>query len=167
MRFEKTRCGLARRRLNAFIDGELSQRDRLFVSRHIERCSRCRGALDEIAMLEPLLRESDIPDIPERLIGAVMYEAGKRVHAMPTGRLLRFELAFSRAAVAAALILGIAAGSLLGWNTVREATMSPANRDSGGVDIVAANRLDVFSAAPYGSIESAFIPIETGGREGD
>ena len=167
MRFEKTRCGLARRRLNAFIDGELSQRDRLFVSRHIERCSRCRGALDEIAMLEPLLRESDIPDIPEQLIGTVMSEARKRVHVMPTARFLRLERAFSRAAVIAALITGIATGLLFGWSAGRGMTASSVNADSGGVDIVVANRLDVFGAAPYGSIESAFIPIETGAGEGD
>lgn len=172
MVFENIHCGFVRRRLNAYIDGELTGRDREFVSRHLERCSECRGARDGLVMLEPLLREFDIPDVPERLVEGIMFEATERVrrgfprvHAAPSARPGRFERAFSRAAVAAVLMIGLAAGSFLGWSAWRGEAAPSASDDPGSVNVEVVYSLNVFGTAPYGSIESAFTTAENGGKE--
>lgn len=164
MMFKSRRCGYVRSRLSAFIDGELSEKDMKTVLNHVESCSRCRRALDELKMLEPLLLEYVVSGVPEKLMENIMAEAGKKaekefpgVRDVPAAWTARIGPAFSRAAIAAALIIAIAAGSLMGWNTGHDMTGAPSAGHSDGIDIEVAYGLDAFSAAPYGSIESAFI----------
>ncbi|MEW5946085.1 MAG: zf-HC2 domain-containing protein [bacterium] len=173
MMFKSRRCGYVRCRLSACIDGELSGKDMKIVLSHVESCSGCRRALDELKMLDPLLREYDVPSVPENLIKNIMTEAGRRtagefpgVRDVPAAWTARIGPAFSRAAVAAVLMIGLAAGSFFGWSAGRGKSAPSASDDPGSVNVEVVYSLDVFGAAPYGSIESAFAMAKNGGEEG-
>ena len=51
-----TGCGRVRKQLGAFLDGELSGADRLFVSQHLTECPRCAEEQQEIRDLGEMLR---------------------------------------------------------------------------------------------------------------
>lgn len=51
-----TACGRVRKQLGAFLDGELSGADRLFVSQHLTECRRCAEEHQEIRDLGEMLR---------------------------------------------------------------------------------------------------------------
>jgi anti-sigma factor RsiW len=51
-----TTCGRVRKRLGAFLDGELSGAERVFVSEHLTECPRCAEEHHEIRDLGEMLR---------------------------------------------------------------------------------------------------------------
>jgi len=50
-------------RLQAYLDGELSDRDRAAVSDHLEACAECRTALEELRELQALLMADPQPEL--------------------------------------------------------------------------------------------------------
>lgn len=51
-------CGAARRRLDAYHDGELSFSEQIAVSSHLEWCDDCAAALDDLRQVRDVLRNS-------------------------------------------------------------------------------------------------------------
>ncbi|MGB8656567.1 MAG: zf-HC2 domain-containing protein [Candidatus Zixiibacteriota bacterium] len=51
------RCRKARKRLSAFVDGELGEREKEGISRHIETCPSCGEKAKALSSLSVLLRE--------------------------------------------------------------------------------------------------------------
>jgi anti-sigma factor RsiW len=49
-------------KLDAYLDGELNQRDRTEVEAHLETCSMCREELDDLRQLSSLLKAAPQPE---------------------------------------------------------------------------------------------------------
>lgn len=105
-------CYRTRRRLDAYLDGVLDERDARSTARHISACPACRRQIDSLRRVQALLRA--VPAVPgpdwtgfwPGIVRGI--EAGRRVAVAPAWpRWVRPTWAFG-GAVAAALVLFVA-----------------------------------------------------------
>jgi anti-sigma factor RsiW len=160
-------CAGNRKRLNAYIDGELPERTRCEVERHLAECPACRRECDELRGLAPFLRNDEVPPVPAGLSARILAEAAlrqKRKQAPTAARLGWREFLFQpwlvRGATTTALVAGLAIGALMGWT-------SYLRLDSGQWVIITTDEnvarnmyaFDVLGAEPRGSIEAATLAL--------
>lgn len=165
-------CAGNRKRLNALIDGELPERSRCEVERHLLECSACRREFDELRGLAPLLEKDEVPPVPAGLSARILAEATFRQRRKEAEimsdwqwREFLFQPWLVRGATTAALVVGLAIGALMGWTSY----LRP---DSGQRVIVATDAntarnmyaFDVLGAEPRGSIEAATLALLDDGR---
>ena len=166
------RCRSILRHLNAYSDGELPERDRLSVEKHLASCGSCRARLDEIRETVAMLRGNlPVPPVPDELFAriAAKAETASRRDASeggfpwPLRNSLRLIAGFStrmRIAACAAALMGLAAGLSLdgGWTTVREIGIEPEGGTYG---------LEWFEPAPPGSLVSIYTALTAQPRDGE
>ena len=165
-------CAKNRKRLNAYMDGELPERKRRNVERHLAHCSACRLELEGLRGLGPLLRHDEAPPVPAGLSARIMAEAAFRQRLKEAGktsvrqwREFLFKPWLVRGVTTAALIIGLAVGAWMGWTS----RLGP---DSGkGVAMSTHENIgrnmyafDVLGAEPRGSLEAATLALLDDGR---
>jgi anti-sigma factor RsiW len=149
------RCRSILRRLNAYSDGELPERERLSVEEHLASCGSCRARLEEIRETVAMLRGNlPVPPVPDELFARITAKAETASRReVSDGRFpSRLIAGFStrmRIAACAAAIMGFAAGLSLdgGWTSVREIGIEPEGSTFG---------LEWFEPAPPGSLVSIY-----------
>ncbi len=53
-------------RLSAFIDGQLSEEERVQVRKHLQSCSRCQTSMDTLGWTVKLLKQAPLPPLPRQ-----------------------------------------------------------------------------------------------------
>ncbi len=160
-------CAKNRKYLNAYIDGELPERTRREVERHLAGCPACLLELDGLRGLAPLLEKDEVPPVPAGLSARILAEAAFRQRRKETEKMsgwqwreFLFQPWLVRGATTAALVVGLAVGALMGWTSY----LRP---DSGQWVIMATDEkaarnmyaFDVLGAEPRGSIEAATLAL--------
>lgn len=150
--------------LNAYLDGEVSERLRHTLDSHLATCESCRGRLDEIRGVARLFEDTlPVPPVPDRLAMQIMAEAQKRRSARVSKKHFpplawnpvqwSLELSASiRFAAFATLLLTFIAVLFFNVGNVTET----------GVNIEAGNDLygiEWFSPTPPGSIGSIYLAM--------
>jgi anti-sigma factor RsiW len=158
-------CAKNRKYLNAYIDSELPERTRREVERHLAGCPACLLELDGLRGLAPFLEKDEVPPVPAGLSARILAEATFRQRRKEAEKMsgwqwreFLFQPWLVRGATTAALIVGLAVGSLMGWTSY----LRP---DSGQWVIMATDEnatrnmyaFDVLGAEPRGSIEAATL----------
>jgi anti-sigma factor RsiW len=155
--------------LGAFLDGELNQRESEAVEAHLRKCVTCSTVLQGLRLLGPVLRTLETPAPPSDLASRILTAAWARQQTGKTSpEVIRFrkvpQPAWTwalRGATTAALIIGLSAGTYMGWTVFR-------NTDSARPSAGASSNqpfesllfsLDALSAAPRGSIEAATLEL--------
>ncbi|MDZ7385627.1 MAG: zf-HC2 domain-containing protein [candidate division KSB1 bacterium] len=94
--------------LDAYLDGELSRRERLQVEAHVRTCPRCRAELDGHRQLHAKLRTLPVLSCPEEVIARVQArctpQVVRRWHAAVRPR-FGWRLAMVGATVAVAMLI--------------------------------------------------------------
>lgn len=108
------RCFRARKRLSAYLDGELNRRRRAAIDEHLGRCRRCAAELDRLKEQWAALSDVGLaPPIPSDLWDDVV-EAVDQAERSSWYRLRRVGMVRA-ACVIVCVILGFAGGALLSW----------------------------------------------------
>lgn len=165
-------CHRCQKRLGAFLDGELSTRERASVERHLRMCDSCRARLKDLRDVDLFLHTLDVALPPATLTSRILaaaYERKTSVEKKPTGFWRKAgmpEFWVLKGATAAALIVGLTMGAYMGWTSYWDAGLarsstSAAENEAIDGDVYA---LDVLSAAPRGSIEAATLELLGDGR---
>ena len=162
-------CIKCRKRLNAYLDGELGDKKRAAVERHLAACKSCRTVLQSLRDLEPALLTVDVPAAPSDLRSRIMAEAylAKRRGAEESSR-RRTKMRLSpgwvlKGATTATLILGLTIGAYMGWQSFGMESAAQ-SRMTASADMSADNLVyayDTMSAAPPDSIEAAVLSLVT------
>ena len=168
------RCKHVTRRLDAYVTGEVSARDRVQIEAHLEGCPNCRKALARLKGMADLLGQIQVPPVPEGFAGRVMALAQERV-AKPKGVLVSpWDLVAwwqtislpVRVAAGVVLVLGLGMGILMGLGTWQEAPDVTAGQGAQS-DPLAAYNLDYLTDAPNGSLAESFLTLtSTGNQQG-
>ena len=150
--------------LNAYVDGELSERRRRAVEAHLTGCGPCRGRLEEIRALAGLFEDTlPVPPVPDGLAARIMREARRTQRVkipagpspFPAWNPLRWIAGLSapmRLAACATVILAIVLGlSVGGKNVTRQNVFAQQGKDLYG--------LEWFAAVPPGSIGSIYLAM--------
>ena len=154
------KCRKASQKLNAYLDGELSQRTAAGVREHLEVCAQCAG---ELAEMERLNRALGADLGVERSLGLAVrirrraQERAARRQPVPIGALLRVRLA---TAVAAVLVMGVGV-TIGGLMSSSVSAIEVAREGAWGPMADADLQLSSLSAAPPTSM--AAVLLELGG----
>ena len=160
-------CTKNRKHLNAYMDGELPERTRREVERHLSECSTCRFVYDDLRRLAPFLENDEVPPVPAGLSSRILAEAACRQNrkespiAVGCGwRELLLQPWLVRGATTAALVVGLAMGGWMGWTSQRSPDsgqwVARTTTESVASDMYA---FDVLSAEPRGSIAAATLTL--------
>jgi anti-sigma factor RsiW len=149
------RCSSVRRRLSAYVDGELPAREARKLESHLAGCQRCSADYEEMAEVHHLFAGAQRYSAPQGFPAAVM----EKVQALPTKAFFPVPL-LVRFAGAAAVVLAIAAGAVSGDVLMRSVV---AHRVSERATVMASLSLDAFDASPPGSLGHGYLAV-TGGR---
>jgi anti-sigma factor RsiW len=101
-------CGVPRERVHAWLDGELSVEEGLEAERHARTCAECAAAYRSALALREAIRGAGLVAAPPGSL-----EARVRARLVQEGRPSRPRGVPAWAALAAALVLGAALGTLL------------------------------------------------------
>ena len=159
-------CEHIRKKLNAYMDGELPEKQRPIVEAHLASCESCRRQLEDIRGIDELFQGTlSVPPVPDGLVARIMAEARRKQpmgipekHSLlPVWNPLQWiaELSASmRLAACATVILALVAGLSLdgGQITGRNASIEPEKNLYG---------LEWFDPAPPDSIGSVYIAMAT------
>nr|MBC7246065.1 zf-HC2 domain-containing protein [Chloroflexota bacterium] len=118
-RWTKTEHEFCQEELSAFLDGQLSQRERQRVERHLKKCSACQRDLVSLQQTVALLRSTPVLK-PPRSFFIPVSERAKQKQAQRT----RLVYGYLRAATAVAtvlLVLVISSDAVLRFATVTSA----------------------------------------------
>jgi len=108
-------CAKHQDRLSDYIDGLLSERERLDVERHLQECGDCRTICEDLLYIRQLSRElpeyEPTPQLWERIAAAIAAETRADSYSVPKGnRRLWPRPIFAAAAVA---VIALLVGALL------------------------------------------------------
>ena len=166
------RCTKAQQRLEAYLGGEMEDRERTRLERHFASCTKCDRALERARQMRAVLRREMAPPVPDgfhaRLMARAREHAGRRRWserilrpfgwrpAMPVGL---------RAAAAAGVIVALGLGMLIGrdmWHAGEPWEASQAQVAE--ADPVRLYRLDYLGDTPEGSMTGAYVSLVSTGQ---
>jgi len=163
------RCRTARRRLNAYLDGELLAAERSRMEEHLDHCEGCRAALERLrGVADALAAASAPPPVPEGFHWRLMARAAQNSEqSRRRPVVVRLWSSFSpamRLAAAAMLVLGIGLGGLIGWDLSRATAKPP--QGVAASDPNAVYGFDYLSEAPGGSLADAYLTLASAANGG-
>ena len=148
------KCSKAHKHITLSIDGELPERDMKTLEDHMKACNTCRAELEESKGLHNLFANADRFKAPYGFHAKIM----ANVNTARTGRLLQVPIRVRLAEAAMVLVL-VAAGIMSGAFLVKGLMPGQAG------DVVASLHLDVFGAAPPGTLGGAYLAMTEAGNE--
>ena len=161
-------CLRHRKRLGAYLDGELSGRERASVERHLEMCDSCRAVLSGLKELKPLLIAFDVPPVPSGLTARVMTAERNRQREAATAdwnplKWWRMTSAPMRWAAVVMPIVGLAAGLVLEWTSAPPIAQTTTAAQADPLD---AYQLDYLGDLPAGSLADSYLELVMATNEG-
>ena len=156
------KCERVKRKLVAYLDGELEQRLKFKVKKHLSQCATCKGEAGLLQKTVRLLKEQ------EHVMPSVSFETRlwERIHQVKNRHLLpevvvgRLGRALVPAVAVLVLVVGIVVGSLVGNVTI------PSPGTSQEEAYAMAIGLDNFQDAPPGSLPEVYFTLATAGEVG-
>ena len=154
-------CKYAQKQLRAFSLGELSVDIRQMVNEHLSGCVACRLKLAAVDDVAGVLAAAKMPPIPVGFSARVLAMARQRRNAevAETWNLMhwwRLTSAPMHAAAAAALVIGLAVGLLMGQASAPLPSHSVGQKQPDPAD---AYPLDYFGAAPGDSLAANYFAL--------
>jgi anti-sigma factor RsiW len=159
------RCEEVRLKIDAYVSGELSPQAGSAVEEHLKACDGCRRAAATARQLIVLGQTLPTPPVPEGLAQRLQTLARQRiarlVPAAASWSLVAWWRMVSmpmRAAAAAVLVIGLATGVLMGWNTLQAPAISPTQAVSQANPLAPYN-VDYLTEAPDGSLAQTYLAL--------
>jgi len=153
------KCKKARRKLNAFLDGELSVREADRVRQHLEACEQCAEELRALERLNGLLQLLPSPRFAVGLVAAIrrraegQLEVNRRPAAIAG---LLPERVVTAVAAALLMAVGLLAGGLMGSSiSAAEVAQLRAQAQMAEADL----GLGSLGAAPPTSVAAAYLEL--------
>jgi anti-sigma factor RsiW len=164
------RCEDVTTRLDAYAAGELQPVLAAKLAAHLESCESCRQSLARLKRLVAVLGQASVPPVPVGFASRVMAQArSRRTAAASAGwnplRWWRLVPVPMHAAAAAVLVIGLAAGLVMGWATL-PASQAPPAQAAVQADPLDAYNLDYLGDAPSGSLADSYLALVSG-RNGE
>ena len=156
------RCRQVQKYLHAYHDAELPAGVCEAVAGHLRTCAGCRQALTRLEQLADLLHTARASPVPPGFADRVLARARSLAEAAPQGLGARRTFFGSwiaaptavRAAAAIVVGIGLAGGTVMGWQTGRRTAAPPAADDP-----VVVYNLDYLGGTPEGSLPGAYLTL--------
>ena len=150
------KCKKIRKKLVAYLDGELGEKQKLLIKRHLLECAECRKEVDLLSRTSCLLKNQ--PRIKSSLDFDV--NLWRKINSLEKREitphpLKRVAYIILPAAVAAALIIGVFMGNLVEKLTPSQNVNTPNLEE----EYLSSIGLDSFEDFPPGSLPQAYFSL--------
>lgn len=135
--------------ISAYLDNALEEKERISVEAHLKGCSRCAEALEEMKSLRRTFSASERFKAPFGFSTRVLARVGESDRKKSPW----FVPVFARFVEAAVLVLVISVGITAGTFITKGL---PSGRAE---DLASSMSLDLFDAAPPGSLGNAYLAV--------
>ena len=166
------RCTKAQQRLEAYLGGEMEDRERTRLERHFASCTKCDRALERVRQMRAVLGREMAPSVPDGFHARLMARAREQVESRRRSRRILRPFVWRPAmpvglpaAVAAGVIVALGVGILIGrdmWRVQEPQEAQPAQ--VAGTDPVRLYRLDYLGDTPEGSMTGAYVSLVSTGQ---
>lgn len=143
------KCKRVKRRLSAFLDDELKEKEKKEVKWHLEGCSSCSKELEGLSFSWDILLKLEPVEPPPYIIQRTIAEVTAGKEKMPWWQ----EILLRPATVMAIIVLGILIGGLLGQSLYL-------NNNYPGEEFAVSIYLDSFAEFPEGSVGKILLEEE-------
>jgi anti-sigma factor RsiW len=160
-------CVRIRKRLGAYLDGELNDRETGAVDTHVATCETCRATVEELRRLAPAMHAVKVPPVPPGLADQVMARARARL-ATPRRPVTRNSLQWWQS-VSTPLRFGACATLLLAFLfglTIGRGDFLSGNEQTIADGAAGMEGFEWFSQTPPASLGSTYIVIASNDVEG-
>jgi anti-sigma factor RsiW len=160
--------------LEAYLGGELTEKEHARMDDHFASCAECARALEHARQLHTTVGEKMTPPLPVGFHGRLMARAREQAEKRSwTERIVRpvgwrpAMPARLRVAAAAAVVVALGLGMLIGRDMWRgQEPPEPQAAQVAEADPVRLYRVDYLAEAPDGSLAGAYVSlVSTGGGE--
>jgi anti-sigma factor RsiW len=153
-------CSQVQKRLSAYIDGEITEKERILISKHLGSCPSCTEELNAIKALGTVMNDLDHITVPAYFRAHVkqrIKDQGSR--PLPIIEIIR--RAVFPVTTTAALIISILIGNFIGKTLYRDVAEIPAQEDS---EIAGTFGLTSMNEFPEGSLSNVYYEYVPGGN---
>lgn len=155
------RCPQVKRNLSAYVDGEVSDSDKKFISEHLKHCPECHKemtALTNVVAAMNILQGAEVPlFFMTRLKQRLQEEAG------PLPVLVKIRKFMLSAASVLAMVVSLLIGNQIGRILYYSIAETSVEQSSGTTDILG---LGTFEEFPNGSLSDMYNELLAGGNNG-
>jgi anti-sigma factor RsiW len=154
------RCSRIHKRLSAFLDGELPEKERKSISEHLKTCEICQGELEGLSLVSDSLDILGAKTAPPFFGARVKRRVAglERRRSLPAPALERVRRATIPAAAVALLCLSILAGGGLGRGIYELREEKTSREELELVDFIGAGS---FGGLSNGSLGTAYTDLVT------
>jgi anti-sigma factor RsiW len=157
-------CKKVRIQIDAYCAGEVSPEARSAIEKHLQSCDACRNEYAAVQRMASLFDKAVLtPPVPEGFAQRVQTLARRRsaqpvAAAWNLSQWWRAATVPLRAAAAAVLMIGVAVGVLMGWNTWHSHSDRSA-QSAEQRDPLAQHNVDYLTSTPDGSLEQSYLTL--------
>ncbi len=155
------KCSKIKRRISAYIDGEVPEHERNLISEHLQQCEECAVELAALSAATDALNEIKGIEVPPFFMTRLRQNIREQTETVSIRQKIK-RLVFSAVtafAVIASVLVGNQAGKILYSSIAR--THEPAVAETGDVF-----GLGAFEEFPDGSLSDIYYELITGGDNG-
>jgi len=155
------KCSKVRKKISAYLDGEMPEHKRIIISEHLQQCKECRADLAALSAVTDALDDIEGIEVPPYFMTRLRQNIKEQRE--PVSSLQRIKnLAFAAVtafAVIASLFIGNQAGRIL-YQSMAQTTES---LEAETTDVFG---LGAFEEFPNGSLSDVYNELVTGGNNG-
>ena len=155
------KCSKIKKRLSAYLDGEMPGQERRIISEHLKQCGECQAELAALSSVVDALETIEGFEVPPYFMTRLRQTVREQEKPMPfLQRMKRLAISAATAVgVIASLFIGNQAGKNLYQSITR--TSEPVVAETGNVF-----GLGAFDEFPEGSLSDIYDELVTGGNSG-
>ena len=154
-------CHNIKKRLSAYLDGEITDEEEEIILEHLAGCEKCREELAAFSEVQDSLRMIKGMDVPPYFMTRLRQQIREEKQPLPFYERVRSAVISAATAVAVmlSLLIGNQAGKVLYRSVVASATVQATET----TDVFGANAFEEF---PDGSLSDIYNDLVAGGNNG-
>jgi len=155
------KCSRIKKKLSAYLDGEMSERERQIISQHLQQCEECNKELAALSAVRDAINTIDGMEVPPYFVTRLRQHIREQARPAPFFQRIRglAVTAATAGAVVASLFIGNQAGKTL-YQSIAQTT-EPVIAETNNVFGMSA-----FEEFPDGSLSDIYNELVAGGNNG-
>lgn len=155
------KCSRIKKKLSAYLDGEVSEQERRMISEHLKLCEECKAEFTAMSSVGDALKTLEGFETPPFFMTRLRQAVSEQERSVPFLQRMR-SLAVS-AATAIAVIASLFIGNQAGKTIYQSIARTPETVTAETSDVFGLNAFEEF---PEGSLSDIYDELVTGGNNG-
>jgi len=154
-------CSRIKKKLSAYLDGEMPEQERKIISEHLQQCDECRAELSALSAVGDALNTIEGMEVPPYFMTRLRQNIGEQAELVPF--LQRIKGLVVTAATAVAVVASLFIGNQAGKTIYQSIAQTPEPVLAETSDILG---LGTFIEFPDGSLSDIYNELIAGGNSG-